>query len=223
MPSLRLRCAAVALVALVALPGCSDLDKASASGLSRNDLVADLAAQLAGTGDLTFEATYQLTGGKTGTIAQVREPAGTAYVYPGGKVLVTAAAITSCTTTPGPVTCTLTAPATATSPPPAAIFRGATNAGMVMPDAVQTALNRASLDPDISITQRDTTIAGRHATCVKLDGFDTCITTDGLLGSFTGLLGAGRADVAMTHYSEQVSADTFELPAGAKIIDHRKN
>ncbi|AGL14597.1 hypothetical protein [Actinoplanes sp. N902-109] len=219
--------AAAALLVLAALPGCSNLDEAAAAGVTPNDLVADLAGQLAGSTDLTYEATYQLTGGVTGTIAQVRRPAGTAYVYPDGKLLVTSSATTSCSTGTKPATCTMTAPATPTSPPPATAFHAAGAAGLPAPPVVQTMLNHAVLDPEVDIEQRDTTIAGRHATCVTLrsadgsDDFDTCITNEGVLGSFTGLLGQKRVDVAMTHYAEQISADTFTMPAGARISDRR--
>ncbi|WP_067496210.1 hypothetical protein [Actinoplanes sp. TFC3] len=229
MPSSRLRLTAAVLLVLTALPGCSDLDEAAAAGVSPNDLVADLAAQLAGASELTYEATYQLSGGATGTIAQVRQPAGTAYIYPQGKLLVTGEATTSCVTTTKPATCTLTAPATPTSPTPAAMYRDASASGLVAPAVVLTLLNRAVLDPEVDVKQRDTTIAGRHATCVTLGGldgadtsdFDTCITNEGVLGSFSGLINGTRTDLAMTHYADRVKPATFMVPVTAKIDDRR--
>jgi hypothetical protein len=223
----RRRLAAAALVLCAATAGCSDLDD-SGRGLTRNDLVADLAAQMTAAADLTYEANYQLSGGAKATVAQTRKPARTAYVYPGGKVTVTADATTECRTEKT-TTCTMTAPATAASPPPAKVFEVAGETGLVTPATVLALLNAAVLDNDVEVVQHDTTIAGRHATCVQLNGvddaaardFSTCITNEGVLGSFNGILDQTRMDVAMTHYSEQVEEATFELPKAAKLVDRR--
>jgi hypothetical protein len=29
-------------------------------------------------------------------------------------------------------------------------------------------------------------------------------------------------DVAMTHYTDKIEANAFELPGGAKLVDHRE-
>jgi len=225
--SSRRRLAALALALCAATAGCADLDDPG-QGLTRNDLVADLAAQMTAAADLTYQASYQLAGGDKATVAQTRKPARTAYVYPGGKVTVTADATTECRTAKT-TTCTMTAPATAASPPPATVFEVASETGLVPPATVLALLNAAVLDPDVQVEQHDTTIAGRHATCVQLNGvddaaardFSTCITNEGVLGSFNGILNQTRVDVAMTHYSEQVEEAMFELPRAAKLVDRR--
>jgi len=225
--SSRRRLAALALALCAAMAGCADLDDPG-QGLTRNDLVADLAAQMTAAADLTYQASYQLAGGDKATVAQTRKPARTAYVYPGGKVTVTADATTECRTAKT-TTCTMTAPATAASPPPATVFEVASETGLVPPATVLALLNAAVLDPDVQVEQHDTTIAGRHATCVQLNGvddaaardFSTCITNEGVLGSFNGILNQTRVDVAMTHYSEQVEEAMFELPRAAKLVDRR--
>ncbi|RSM52079.1 hypothetical protein DMB66_40710 [Actinoplanes sp. ATCC 53533] len=211
----------------VATAGCSDLDDPG-QGLTRNDLVADLAAQMTAAADLTYEASYQLSGGGKATVAQTKKPARTAYVYPGGKITVTADATTECHMAKT-TTCTMTAPLTAASPAPATVFDGAGETGLVTPATVLALLNAAVLDNDVEVDQHDTTIAGRHATCVQLAGVDdaaardftTCITNEGVLGSFSGILNQTRMDVAMTHYSEQVEEATFALPQSAKLVDRR--
>ncbi|AGZ39352.1 hypothetical protein AFR_05315 [Actinoplanes friuliensis DSM 7358] len=211
-----------------ALTGCSDLDEPG-QGLSRNDLVSDLAAQMSTAAALTYEASYQLSGGEKATVAQAQKPFRSAYVYPGGKVTVTADATTQCRTQAKATTCTLTAPATPTSPPPAKLFEGADATGLVLPSTVLALLNAAELDNDVEVVQHDTTIAGRHATCVQLTGVDdaaardftTCITNEGVLGSFSGILNQTRAEVAMTHYAETVTEDMFQLPPTAKLVDRR--
>ncbi|WP_125809448.1 hypothetical protein [Actinoplanes sp. ATCC 53533] len=227
MPSSRRFLAAAALMLCVATAGCSDLDDPG-QGLTRNDLVADLAAQMTAAADLTYEASYQLSGGGKATVAQTKKPARTAYVYPGGKITVTADATTECHMAKT-TTCTMTAPLTAASPAPATVFDGAGETGLVTPATVLALLNAAVLDNDVEVDQHDTTIAGRHATCVQLAGVDdaaardftTCITNEGVLGSFSGILNQTRMDVAMTHYSEQVEEATFALPQSAKLVDRR--
>jgi hypothetical protein len=227
VPHFRRRLATAVLLLCAATAGCSDLDESS-PGLNRNDLMADLAAQMTAATDLTYEAKYQLSGGEKATVAQTRKPARTVYVYPGGKITVTPDATTECRTAKT-TTCTLTAPATAASSPPATVFAGASETGLVTPTTVLALLNAAVLDNDVEVVQRDTTIAGRHATCVQLSGVDeaaardftTCITNEGVLGSFNGFLNQTQVDVAMTHYSEQVEETMFDLPKSAKLVDRR--
>jgi hypothetical protein len=227
-------------VAMASASGCTGLgDPASAQSLTRNDLVSELAAQLAGSGSLTYAATYQLAGGATASVTQAQRPLRAAYRYPGGEVLVTSAAITHC----AKKVCTMTAPVT---PPPSGTFTDAHKAGLATPAAVEELLNTARMDPDLNVVQRDTTVAGRHATCVTLgnvdsdlvagssstgaspapqpsmtSGFSTCITSDGVIGSFTGTLHGTPIDVALTDYSDHVPSVPFEPPPAAKLVDHR--
>lgn len=227
MSSSRRLLAAAALLLCVAAAGCSDLDDPG-QGLTRNDLVADLAAQMTAAADLTYEASYQLSGGEQATVAQTQKPARTAYVYPGGKITVTADATTECRTAK-PATCTMTAPAATASPAPVTVLPGSGKTGLITPTTVLALLNAAVLDNDVAVDQHDTTIAGRHATCVRLSGVDdaaardftTCITNEGVLGSFNGVLNQTLVEVAMTHYSEQVTEETFELPQSATLVDRR--
>jgi hypothetical protein len=207
------------------LAGCGGFDDpAAAQGVTRNDLIAELAAQLGGSASLTFVATYQLAGGTTGTITQAQGPPRAAYRYPGGEVLLTAAATIRC----AKATCTMTAPAPPNAPP-APLLADAQRAGLVAPAAVVNLLNTAALDADLTVEQHDTTIAGRHANCVELgevDGaqageFSACITNDGVLGSFTGTLNGKAVDVAMTDFADRVATDAFGPPRNATMIDRR--
>lgn len=230
VPSSRLRLTAAALLVLAATAGCSDLDESAAQGVSRTDLVADLAAQLSGADGLTYQATYQLPGGRTAMIAQAQKPVRSAYVYPGGKVMVTADATTECRTSTKPATCTMTAPATPTSPPPPTVFRGADASGMVTPATVQDLLDKAVLDPDVGIKQHDTTIAGRHATCIDLQNvagaptsaFGLCVTSEGALGSFTATIAGTRYDQALIAYGEKPDPSALSVPTGAQLTDRRR-
>jgi hypothetical protein len=221
VPSIRAR-VAIGLVA-VALPlaGCTDLgDPAAAHGVTRNDLLADIGAQVTGASARTWTATYQLPGGRTGTITHAPGPDRTAYRYPGGSVLLTADATTRCVGN----ACTMSAPGEATT-----ALRAAQSAGLVAPPTVLALLTAAALQPDPDVVQRDTTIAGRHATCLRLTAPDsaadgevsTCVTNEGVIGSFTGTLDGKRIDVAMTDYTERAASGAFDPPPRATMTDRR--
>jgi hypothetical protein len=214
------------LLALFTMAGCGDLEQASAAGGTHDDLAGDLATQLEESASLTYAATYQLTGGTTATITQDQKPARSAYAYPGGKVVLTPEAKTVCAHSGKRMKCTMTAPATPSSPAPPTVFAGAGKAGMALPGVVLSLLNAATLDAYKTVTQHDTTVAGHHATCLTISStvaaeFTACVTTEGALGSFTGALNGVDVDEAMTHYADKVEAAAFLPPANAAIVDHR--
>ena len=214
---------ALGLAAVVLMTGaCGDFDDAaSAQGTASNDLVSELADQLTASETLTYIAGYRLAGGATASVAQDQRPSRAAYAYPGGRVLVSAETVTLCQR----ARCTLTAPDAA----PATLFADAEKTGMVVPATVLALLNAAALSPDVTVKPRDTTIAGHHATCLELGGvehersraFATCVTNDGVLGSFTGTLDGKPMDLAMTEFSSRVAADTFTTPSNATTVDRR--
>ena len=197
---------------LVGAAGCGGTGEANAAGLAQGDLVSALAAQLSAGSALSYTATYQLAGGETATITRAQRPPRTAYVYPGGRLLVTTTATISCKGD----NCTQSAP----DPTAAA---GLT--ALVTPEAALGMLNTAALDPAVEAAQHDTTVAGRHATCLDLqnvDGtpardFTVCVTNEGALASFAATLNGTPTDLAMTAYSDRVSGADFTLPASAKI------
>ncbi len=190
-PYRRPSCAVIAAQPAQSSSASGSFDNpAAAQGLTRNDLVAGLAAQLSGSASLTYAAAYQLSGGATATIAQAQNPSRTAYRYPGGAVLVTTAATTRCVRK----TCTMTAPPTPTTPLPASLFADAEKAGLVTPAVVQSLLSE----------------------------FSTCITSDGVLGSFTGQVGGKKIDVAMTGYADRVRSDAFDPSRNATTVDQRR-
>lgn len=214
--------------ALVVGAGCQALDDAG-QVIDPADLVNDLAARLDRSVELTYSADYRLPGGQGATIAQDQNPLRTAYSYPGGKLTVSTAATTECRTHGATTTCTLTPPPSPTAKPAAAIFAAANHSGLVAPPVVIGLLTAAALDVDAVIEQNDTTIAGRHATCVQVDRvknaaaakFDACITNEGVLGSFVGMVNGTNVDIAMSRYRDSVDADAFDLPPRTKIIDRR--
>lgn len=226
--STSLRVLTGSIIPLLLTTGCQTLDDAGRV-ISRADLVNDLATRLDQSTKLTYSADYQLRGGQSASIAQAQKPLRAAYTYPGGKLTVTAEATTQCEIQGRTSTCTVAAPPTPSTKPTVALFAAANKQGLVTPPVVINLLTSAALDPDAVIEQHDTTIAGRHATCVRVDqladaatsAFDACITTEGVLGSFTGVVDGSDFELAMSRYRDAVDSTAFELPPGAGVVDRR--
>jgi hypothetical protein len=89
--------ATAAAALLLGAAGCTDLDEASAAGISHDDLLSEVSIQLARVTGLTYTATYQLTGGGTATVAQAQKPSRTAYVFPGGRLIQSVTGSIHCT------------------------------------------------------------------------------------------------------------------------------
>jgi hypothetical protein len=225
-PATLVRLVTVAIA--LAAGGCQTIDDAGRV-IDRADLVNDLASRLSGSGELTYSADYQLPGGEAATIAQAQKPLRSAYVYPGGKLTVTGDATTDCRAAAGAMTCTLTPPPSPNNEPAVTVFADANAHGLVAPTVVIGLLTAAALNASAAIEQSDTTIAGRHATCVDVkgiqdaaaSGFDACITTEGVLGSFSGVVNGAQVDIALTRFHDAVDPATFTTPPGAKIVDKR--
>jgi hypothetical protein len=208
---------------LLGATGCTGLGQASAAGSTHDDLVSELAVQLAHVTGLTYTAEYQLTGGGKAKVTQAQKPTTTAYVYPGGRLLQTMTGTVRCTGDTK-LTCTETDPAPATTTP-------LTGTKLVTPEAALAMLNTAALDREVEATQHDTTIAGRHATCLDLDGVDgtpasafgLCVTNEGALGSFTATIAGERLEQALTSYAETAAPEDLDLPASATLSDKRAN
>lgn len=226
--STLLRLVTGSIAALTLLAGCQTLDDAGRV-IDGADLVNDLAARLDRSGELTYSADYQLPGGESATIAQAQEPPRAAYTYPGGKLTVTRDGTVECSTTGARPTCTRTLPQTSSTKPSVEVFASARERGLVTPTVVIGLLTAAALDPRAIIEQTDTTIAGRHAICVRVtelanaaaSSFDACITNDGVLGSFDGVVDGRPAELAMSRYRDAVETTAFDQPAGATLVDRR--
>ncbi|MER7458321.1 hypothetical protein [Micromonospora sp. NPDC126480] len=222
--STRLRLLAALVIASLTVTGCQTLDDAGRA-IGHSDLVNDLANRLDQALTLTYSADYQLAAGQTASIAQAQEPARSAYTWPGGRLTVTEEATTRCGTSGGRTVCTLEPPPATTAKPSVAMFAEAKRQGLVTPPVVVGLLTAAALDPDALITSSDTTLAGRHASCVEVRGsandFSACVTTEGALGSFTGQVDGAPVDLALTRYRETVDSTAFDLPPGAGVVDRR--
>lgn len=223
MPSVvRLVVAGLAAATVIAgAAGCTNIDEANAASITRGGLASAMATQLTAGSGISYTARYQLVGGGTATITRGQRPARTAYLYPGGRLLVTTTATLLCTGDKS-LTCTKSSP----DPAAAAALSGTR---LVTPEAALAMLNTAALDPDAVAEPHDTTVAGRHANCLDLsevDGtparrFSVCVTNEGALASFTATIKGQHADMALTTYSDRVTPDMFTLPATARVTDRR--
>jgi hypothetical protein len=224
----RLLLSTALLVGGLGAAGCDTLDDAQRV-VDRADLVSDLAARLDRTEHLTYTAVYQLAGGARATIMSAREPSRVAYTYPGGKLIMMPNSYADCRTATPAVSCTVTPVGSPDPGPPAALLGTLGDHGMITPPVVSGLLTATALDADATVEQRDTTIAGQHATCVTVDSvdnaaasaFEVCVTTDGVIGSFTGVLDGKPVEVALTQYLGTVATDAFAIPPGAHLTDLR--
>ncbi|MEU1604736.1 hypothetical protein [Micromonospora matsumotoense] len=222
--STTLRVLAVSVIASLTVTGCQTLDDTGRT-LGRSDLINDLATRLDESLVQTWTAEYRLPGGRTTTIAQEKEPARSAYTWAAGKITVSEQAITRCGTTAGRTTCTVEPPVLMSGKAAVPLFAEARKAGLITPPAVIRLLTEAALDPQAQVKQTDTTIVGHHATCVAVrrstGNFDACVTTDGVLGSFTGVLDGQPVELALERFTDSVTSTAFDLPAGAGVTDRR--
>ncbi len=205
----------VCAVALLALAGCDPVgDPEQAAGTS--EFIAELSSRLAGAASATYTATYTIGGEATGTVAQAQGPSRVAYTYPTGITVTTPQGTTQCVRA-AEMTCTRGVPA-------AQVAAGIQNGGLIRPETVISMLNATALDADAIISESDTTFAGIPATCAQVtnpngpDGYDACVTSTGLLGSFNGTVGGAHIDMALNRLNQTVADDAFKLPAGAKIV-----
>jgi len=221
---MRLRALVVLALSTTALTGCVAVNTGQ-PGDSRAQLVSDLAGRLGQAGSLTYTAVYRLPQGATATVVQAQNPGRAAYLYPGGKLAITPQYLADCRAG----ACTLTPPPSPGTDPATALIAEIAQRGLIAPEMVVGLLTAVGLDANAVVTTRDTTVAGENATCAKVSGaqraaasdFEVCVTSDGLLGSFTGVVGNTSVDITMDQYEPTAAADAFDIPKSAKVTDRR--
>ncbi|WP_232534016.1 hypothetical protein [Plantactinospora sp. KBS50] len=144
-------------------------------------------------------------------------------------ITISTDSVARCVTAGPRPSCVLEPPPQPVEPAPATTVEAASHAGLVTPPVVIALLTATALDPAAVVEQRDTTVAGRHASCVAVrnlgdapaSAFDACVTSDGALGSFTGVVDGRSMETALSSYREGVDGAAFELPSGAAVQDRR--
>ncbi len=215
------------LSALLALTGCQVItDDGVAPDRAR--LLADMTAQLQRATSYRFHAEYLLAGGAKGAISQQTGPARTVFAYPGGRLVVDSGGHTSCVTAVRPARCQIR-PLPSTGPAELTGYTEVTKHGLVSAPVVAGLLQAAQLQSQADVEAFDATLAGRQATCLEVSGltdadaggFTVCVTAEGVLASFSGVVGGVSVDQSLLGVTGAPPASVFDLPDGARVTDHR--
>lgn len=217
-----MRVVPLAIAACLALGAC-----AGGGVIDRSRLIDDMTQQLLRGQEASYSADYQLAGGARASIGQQADPKRTAYSYPGGKIVVYGDQQTLCVTAAQPAKCQVKALPT-TAP---ASYAEATRQGFMTGPVVVDLLRVALLQPSTSVKPHDETIAGQPASCLEVSGlvdaaaaaFTACVTANGVLASFTGLVNGVNVDQALIQVSRKVTDEAFALPDGAQVVDLRQS
>jgi hypothetical protein len=216
------------LAVLVTVAGCGSIAGAQRP-VDQAQLMDGLADRVAQAQEHPYTAVYLLPGGVRATMARAQQPARVAYLYPAGELTISPTATAVCHLAGAGMTCTLTLTPSTGSDPGTALVEELERNGLIAPSTVANLLTTAAVDHDAQITQHDTTIAARDATCIQARNvgsandisFTVCVTDDGMVGSFTGTIGGALIDIQLDHYLLTAADDVFGLPKGAQIVDDR--
>ena len=217
-----MRAAPLAIALCLVAAGCS-----GGGPVDRSRLIDDMTHQLTRGEQVAYTADYQLAGGSRATIGQQTQPKRAVYAYPGGMIVVEGDRQTICATQAKPAQCQVkTLPTTG----PAG-YSEATRQGLMTAPVVADLLRLALLQPSTSVKPHDATMAGQPASCLEVSGlvdaaapaFTACVTADGVLASFTGLVNGVNVDQALIEVSRKVTEDAFALPEGAQVVDLRQS
>ncbi|MBV1849645.1 hypothetical protein [Catellatospora tritici] len=196
--------------------------------MDRSRLISDMIAQVHRAGERTYHAEYLLDNGVRGEIAQHVRPSQAAYGYPGGRLMAAADGLTSCVTAVRPARCQIR-PVPKPGPLGLAPYTELVRHGLVTAPVLDDLLGVVEVQTQATVEAHDTTVAGRQATCLEVSGliettaagFTVCVTSDGVLASFTGVLDGIEIDQALLRLSADPPADAFTVPNGARVVDHR--
>ncbi|PWK40821.1 hypothetical protein BC793_11850 [Actinoplanes xinjiangensis] len=211
-----LRTAALVVALLTGTTACTGLDRASAAGLADEALVSEAADRIAAAGGLTWTTTYRLAGGATARVARSQTPARVAYTWPSGSLISTSEALIRCAGAGDEAVCTATSPGGDESIP--------ASTGLVTPAAILGMLEVAAVDPGTEVVPRETTIAGRYASCLRFDGgtgFEVCVTVEGTVAAFTGTVDGAQVEMLLTDYRVGSDETDFTVPPDARLDDRR--
>lgn len=215
--------------ALLGMTACEMINDATAP-IDRDKLIEDMSEQLERGAQVRYQAEYQLAGGQKAKVGQQVSPARTSYQYPGGLLIVGETERTFCDLSVKPAKCEIRSlPEASNGSPPG--YADAAKNGLVTGPVVLDLLRVASLQPDASVQPHDATIAGVQASCLEVlglgdaiaDGFITCVTADGVLARFTGLVDGITVDLALTRMTLKAPDEKdFEVPQEAEVVDLRQ-
>ncbi len=199
------------------LSGCTTAADAGSS-FGDGELISDVAGRLAIASTESYTATYSLGDNSNATIVHNHDPDATAYRYPDGMVLLTPDNATACKTATSPPTCSSVDGNTDETTLPPAIDRTIETGGMIRPETVVAKLNQMARNADAILTESDRTVAGTGETCLSIgrvpvvDRFTACVTTDGLLGAFSGTVNGVTIQIQLAGFTLKTDPTAFALP-----------
>lgn len=209
--------------------GCGSVGEVgSPDGSDR--MLEDMSRQLERGTQLRYRADYQLVGGYRATVAQQVSPLRTAYGYPGGMLIVSEKDRTVCDLAARPPRCEIRTLSVTSSGPPVG-YAEPVKKGLVTGPMVADLLRLAALQPATTVKPHDTTTAGFPASCLEVFGlsdapaanFTVCVTLDGVLASFNGMISGVNADLALVKLElRQPTAAELSVPGGANVVDLRQ-
>jgi hypothetical protein len=222
--------AAVPLVCLLLaafLNGCQVVNEGGAR-IDRDRLVEDMTKQLRRGGQVRYQAEYQLAGGLRAMVGQQLSPLKTFYGYPGGLLIVAESDRTICDIAVAPVRCEIR-PKNGNGE--AEAHAEVTRKGLVTAPVVTELLRVTTQQPAATVKGHDTTIAGLPSSCLEIlnltgaiaASFTACVTADGVLASFSGLVDDVNVDQALVHLELRApDPSDFAVPAHADVVDLRQ-
>lgn len=218
--------AAVVVICLVT--GCGGTSGGSdITGHSR--LIDELALQVDSAEGRGYTAEYLLAGGQeVMTVAKQVDPEQVAFLFPGGRYVITRQFEMLCTPAEA-VDCVLNRATEVTLSPAESVLGELDGEQFLSVHTVMGWLTEVGASSSADISSETRTIAGTHATCVTVNGaetarvseFEACVTDTGLLGSFTGTVDGVPKSVVLKAVSGTVDPELFHVPEGAAIIDER--
>lgn len=216
------------VTAIGLLAGCGGgAGGADITGHSR--LIDELAQQVDSADGRGYTAEYLLAGGEqVVTVAKQAEPEQVAFLFPGGRYVITKQFAMLCTPAEA-VDCVLTPAPRVTVTPGATVLSELDGEQFLSVQTVMGWLTEVGASSSANITSETRSIAGAHSTCVSVSGagtarvseFEACVTDSGLLGSFTGTVDGEPKSVVLKAVSGTVDPEAFVVPEGASILDER--
>lgn len=209
------------------LTGCEVVNEGNAH-IGRERLVDDMSRQLQRGAQIPFQADYQLAGGLRATVGQQVSPGKTFYGYPGGMLIVSEEDRTSCDVASAKAKCEIR---TKDGNGQDEMFAGVTRKGLVAAPVVSELLRITTGQPAAAVKGHDTTVAGLPASCLEIlnladaaaSSFTACVTADGVLASFSGLIDGINVDQALEQLALRSPDPTlFVIPANADVADLRQ-
>lgn len=224
----RRRPAALLLTALLAVAILAGCDTAAVYDLrDRAAIINPLVAALDRFQFAAYRADYTLADGTAAIVAHRAGPQRSVYIFSSGRYLVRTDFVAACTGPYRDTSCTLTAPISDVhAQVDVHAIRTASDDRYVPVQQAISMLTNAAQNTRTVLTTSHRTIAAHRTDCVSVRGgparpFTFCLTSRGVLASFTGHLHGQRLAVTLTAFTREPGQTSFRVPETAQVTDDR--